>query len=164
MFVKTFFFVCCFTTGVYTQGSCFQVDFNDQNALNAFESCEDINMLGIKSYKDAPIESYRNYPEFYLSNIQSGWSCISTTQTFNLDINTEMDLIIYLNSEAVDSDAFVEIQAFDTEGGDVYTFGIIDVSGDWNIFHAKFSRSVNNAKVSLQLDAGILQPGFSFDY
>lgn len=108
-------------------------------------------MLGIKSYDDVRIEPYRSQAEFHLTHIEIGWSCVRTMQIFNLDVNTEIDVAIYLNTSAGDPDTDVEILAFDTEEGDVYSFGIIDVADEWKIFQKKFTRYVNNAKVNFLL-------------
>lgn len=68
--------------------------------------------------------------------------------------NTEIDSIIYLNSNTEDFESFVQIQAVDTEDGDVYVVGMVGVSDEWNIFHEVFSRRIDNAKVNhLMVDA-----------
>lgn len=150
MFVKfEILFIVCYFTGTYSQvrPSCRQIDFNNETSTNEFEPCEDLNVFGIKSYSDVSITPFRSDAEFHLSNIDVGYACIRTIQTFNLDSNTEIDSIIYLNSNPADTQSFVEISAFDTEDGDVYTLGRVIVSDEWNEFHSYFSRSINYAKV-----------------
>lgn len=152
MFAIFFFLLCCVITIAYSQinPSCAQIDFNNVTALDAFESCDNFfTILGIKSYEDVSLEPFRNDAEFHLSNIEIGWSCVKTKQTFNLDENTEIELAIYLNTKPGDSDIFVEILAFDTEVGDVFSVGSIVVSDEWKIFHTKFTHSVRNAKVKV---------------
>lgn len=143
-------FVMCFFTVTYTQvrPSCRQIDFNDEASLLEFEPCEDLSVFGIKSYADVTFAPFRSNAENHLSNIQEGFSCFRTKQIFNLDSNTQIDSIIYLNSNTEDFESFVEIQAFDTEEGDVYTVGKVLVSPQWNVFHEVFSRNIYNAKVN----------------
>lgn len=153
MFVKLVFLLCYFS-GTYAQirPSCRQIDFNYEASLDEFEPCEFLNVFGIKSYADVPFEPYRSNAENHLSNIHIGFSCFRTKQIFNLDIYTEIDSTIYLNSNSEDSESYVEILAFDTEEGDLHPVGTIVPSHEWNYFSVVFGRNSANAKVKQILD------------
>ncbi len=153
MFVKLLLLLMCYITGTYTQirPSCRQIDFNDVDSVDQFEQCEDLNVFGIKSYADVPFEPFRYDVENHLSNIEIGYSCFRTRETFNLDTNSEIDSIIYLNSSPADYELYVEITAFDTQGGEVYVVGNVTVSDEWNFFSRKFSRSLGYAKVKIHI-------------
>lgn len=148
MFGKFFFLICLFT-GTYTQDrpSCYQWDFNSETYFNEFEPCEGLDVLGLKSYNDVPFEPYRSDVDKHLGNIQAGYACLQSKATFNLDSYTEIDALIYLNSNIEDLESNVTIQAFDTELGEIYPLGTVRVSNEWNQFYARFSRSIDNAKV-----------------
>lgn len=131
-----------------------QIDFDDEASILEFEPCEGLNadMFGIKSYADVPFEPFRSNAENHLSNISPGFSCFRTTETFYLDLRTEIDSIIYLNSNVENSGSYVEIRAFDTEEGDLYTVARVEPSQEWivfsELFNDVFTTSIDNAKVN----------------
>lgn len=147
--VELFCIISCLT-GIFMQirPSCRQIDFNLMESIDEFESCDDGEMFYIKPYEEVSFDSYRNV-ENHLSNAGVGLSCSRTVQIFNLDSNTEIDALIYLNSLNAEDELFVEIQAFDMVESSFYNVGsVLTTSNDWNEFHAEFNLTIENAKVN----------------
>lgn len=142
-------FAYCLTE-IYTQDSpsCFEVDFNEPESIIEFEQCSSGNLFALKSYEDVIFDPYRPNVEYHLSNINAGISCFTTTQTFYIDEYTEFYSFIYLNSNNALADDFVDIQVFDTVGGQVYYIAGVIVSNIWNEFHESFGfDAIESAKV-----------------
>lgn len=145
------FIMCCFAGTSGQNNNCLQIDFDNENSFLEFEACEDLKEFAIQSYADVSIEPFRSDAENHLSNIgQVGFLCLRAQKTLNLTIYTEIDSLIYLNSNTEDMDSYVEILAFDTEEGGTYTVGDgeVGVSTEWNIYHEIFSRDIEYAKVN----------------
>lgn len=134
-----FVIFCISPVHMQLRPSCVQFDFNDQDSILQFEPCDSglgygFPMFVTQSYKDVYIEPFRSGAEYHLSNNLSSLSCIRTKNTYHLDGYTEIEFAIYLQSNDVDDESFVDIRVVDTVNP-VYLGGTT-TSNEWNVTHA----------------------------
>ncbi len=128
---------------------CQKVDFNRQTSVvTEFGECSGQptpNILKINSYSDTTITPFRSTSVFHLSAIE-GFSCLQSTSTFTLNINTEIRTAIFLSWDTVG--AWVRVQILDNDGEAIDVVTHLDESNGWTAIHGKVNRSIENAQVS----------------
>lgn len=130
--------------------NCHRMDFNKVESILEFEQCSSDNpQFIIKSYSDAPLTSYGDGYENYLTNIEPEWSCFSTIGTFNLDENSELYTAIYLQSVIAGDESIVELQIFDGQSAFPVIHAIASNLFKWSEYTYSPQRSIENAKVNL---------------
>jgi len=141
-----------FLIGIYTQvnPSCRQIDFNETSSILEFEECGNSNNLVINSYNDVSFEPFRGDAIYFLSNGVIGPSCLRTASFFRVNTNTQIDVLIYLNSNIEGDNSYVQINMLDTNDGNAYLMGEVTVSSEWHIFNGGSNIYIDNAKFEIR--------------
>lgn len=144
----------CILTGISSQDNlfCHRMDFNKADSILEFEECSSAeNQFMVQSYSDVSLITYGDGYHNFLTNVQPGWSCISTIGTYNVDENTEFQAAIYLQSMYAEDNSFIEFQIFNG----TITIPVISTTWSsifkWNEFYNKPLITIENAKVTLNL-------------